>query len=213
MNQMVSVACRLYEATGNRSFLDDALLVWNGDHRLPGIEKALYRGKGRWEGKGGRAAFGKELPWGGAEYCSIGAALFHATGDLKYKKIVVETARHTLDPEADWVDQEDFYQLRMDGNGNFVHYLLDAFMIAPNELQDIPQKVERMLTHVWTNAHTRATVTLHRETDNGIRNGWNPHGGEDGYGVDEVGTVHAQSQAVRALGVFSYVKYGRKSYF
>ncbi|MGB2957383.1 MAG: DUF6479 family protein [Bacteroidota bacterium] len=45
MNQMVTVACGLYEATGNRKFLEDALLVWNGDGRLPGLEKRWYGGK------------------------------------------------------------------------------------------------------------------------------------------------------------------------
>jgi hypothetical protein len=63
-----------------------------------------------------------------------------------------------------------------------------------------------MLEHVWTNHRGRARVTLHRTSDHGIRNGWNPNGGEDGYGVDEVGTVHPQSQAVRAFGVYAYVR-------
>jgi len=61
-----------------------------------------------------------------------------------------------------------------------------------------------MLTHVWTNHGGTATVVLHRTGDNGIRNGWNPRGGEDGYGVDEVGTVHAQGEAMRAFGTFAY---------
>ena len=38
MNQMVSVACWLYEATEEKRFLDDAMLVWNGDNTVPGIE-------------------------------------------------------------------------------------------------------------------------------------------------------------------------------
>jgi hypothetical protein len=88
-----------------------------------------------------------------------------------------------------------------------VHFLLDAYQIAPGDLRDLPGKIEKMLDHVWTNAHGHATVALHREFDNGVRNGWNPHGGEDGYKVDEVGTVHAQGEAVRAFGVFSYVLY------
>jgi hypothetical protein len=61
-----------------------------------------------------------------------------------------------------------------------------------------------MLEHVWTNHDGRAAVTLHRLTDHGIRNGWNPYGGEDGYGVGEIGTVHAQGEAARAFGVFAY---------
>jgi hypothetical protein len=61
-----------------------------------------------------------------------------------------------------------------------------------------------MLEHVWTNHNGAASVTLHREIDHGIRNGWNPFGGEDGYGVDEVGTVHAQGEAARAFGTFVY---------
>lgn len=206
MNQMVSVACGLYEATGDRQFLDDALLVWKGDHRSPGVEKILYRGKGIWLGKDGLAAFGKQLPWGGAEYCSIGAWLYRATRDPNVRAAVVATAKRVLDPRTGWVDPRDYYQLKMDGNGAFVNYLLDAHMMAPDDLRDVPEKVDRMLEHVWTNHGGTATVTLHRERDHGIRNGWNPAGGEDGYGVNEVGTVHAQAEAVRAFGLFAYLK-------
>ena len=206
MNQMVNVACRLYDATRNEQYLKDALLVWNGDGATPGIEKKLYQGKGRWKGREGRAAFGKELPWGGTGYCSIGASLYRTTKDPKYRKIVVETAKVILDPGTGWVDPVDFYQIHMDGNGAFVHFLLDAYSIAPDELADIPGKIEKMLEHVWTNHHGTARVMLHRELDGGIRNGWNPEGGEDGYGVGEVGTVHAQGEAVRAFGIFAYFK-------
>ena len=204
MNQMVTLACDLYEATGNKSFLDDALLVWNGDRKIPGIKKTLYKGDGKWEGNTGRAAFGKELPWNGAEYCTICAALYRVTNDRTCKDIIIATARHIMDPATGWVDPMDYFQVHMDGNGNFVHYLMDAYEVAPGELSDIPDKIGKMLEHVWSNHEGRAVVTLHRETDNGIRNGWNPQGGEDGYNVDEVGTVHAQSQAVRAFGVFAY---------
>jgi hypothetical protein len=204
MNQMANVACRLFDATHEKHFLDDALLVWNGDEKSPGIEKQLYQGAGRWHGREGLAAFGKELPWNGTGYCSIGAALYRSTGDPRYKAIVVETARRILDPSSGWVDPVDFYQLNMDGNGAFVHFLMDAYSIAPSELSDLPEKIEKMLEHVWSNAHGRARVVLHREFDHGIRNGWNPEGGEDGYGVDEVGTVHAQAEAVRAFGLFAY---------
>ncbi len=204
MNQMVTVACRLFEATEEQSFLDDALLVWNGDGRSPGIEKTLYRGGGRWEGKPGLAAFGKQLPWEGAEYCSIGAALYRITNDPKYRAIAIATARRITDPASGWVDSQDFYQIRMDGNGAFVNFLLDAYSLAPGEMGEILSKIRLMLDHVWTNHHGRASVTLHRMTDNGIRNGWNPSGGEDGYGVDEVGTVHAQGEAARAFGIFAY---------
>jgi hypothetical protein len=204
-NEMVNVACWLYEATREQRFYRDAVLVWNGDTKYPGIEKHFYRGDGRWEGMPGRAAFGKQLPWEGASYCAIGAAMYRMTGDEKYKRIVVATAKRIMDPANGWVDPQDFYQLRMDGNGAFVNFILDAYLIAPDELPDIPDKVEKMLDHVWTNHHGTATVILHRLRDDGIRNGWNPNGGEDGYGVDQVGTVHAQSQAVRAWGVFTYV--------
>jgi len=207
MNQMVTVACWLYIATGKPEYLEEALKVWNGDGNIPGIEQMLYKGDGRWEGARGPAAFGKELPWEGASYCSIGAMMYKVTGDEKYKNIAVATARRIMDPATGWVDADHFYQLRMDGNGAFVHFLLDAYMIAPDELPDIPMKVEKMLEHVWTNNHGNARVMLHRTSDNAIRNGWNPNGGEDGYGVDEVGTVHAQSQAVRAFGVFCYVRH------
>lgn len=206
MNQMVSVACRLYEATGDRRFLDDALRVWAGDGSSPGIEKSLYKGSGHWEGKKGLAAFGKELPWGGTEYCSIGASLYRATKDPKFKRIVVATAKRIIDPGTGWVDPVDFYQVHMDGNGAFVHFLMDAYQIAPAELNEIPGKVEKMLEHVWTNHHGTADLILHRELDHGIRNGWNPQGGEDGYGVNEVGTVHAQGEATRAFGIFAYFK-------
>jgi hypothetical protein len=205
MNQMVTVACWLYEATQKKEYLDDALKVWNGDGNTPGIEKTLYKGEGRWEGARGPAAFGKQLPWEGASYCSIGAALYRVTGDAKYRDVAVATARRIMDPATGWVDPSNFFQLRMDGNGAFVHFILDAYMIAPDQLPEIPAKVERMLEHVWSNHFGKARVVLHRTSDHGIRNGWNPNGGEDGYGVDEVGTVHPQSQAVRAFGVFCYV--------
>ena len=204
MNHMAHVACWLYEATKEKRFYNDAMLVWNGDAKFPGIEKTYYRGDGKWEGKDGPAAFGKQLPWDGAEYCSLGAAMFKMTGDPKYKKIVVATAKRIMDPSTGWVDPEDFYQLRMDGNGAFVHYILDAYLLAPDQLPDIPGKIAKMLDHVWSNHHGNATVVLHRLSDDGIRNGWSPTGGEDGYFVDQVGTVHAQSQAVRAFGVFAY---------
>ena len=205
MNQMVSVACWLYQATHDRQFYRDAVLVWNGDSKYPGIEKTLYRGNGKWEGKQGAASRGKQLPWEGTEYCSIGAAMYRMTGEAKYKRIVVATAKRIMDPANGWVDGEDFFQVKMDGNGAFVHFILDAYMIAPAELPDIPGKVEKMLEHVWSNHHGQASVTLHRLEDDAIRNGWNPYGGEEGYGVDQIGTVHAQSQAIRAFGVFAYV--------
>ena len=204
MNQMVTVACRLFMATGDRRFLDDALLVWNGDASTPGIEKTFYRGNGEWSGKGGLAAFGKQLPWESASYLSVLNALYTATKDPKYKDIAIASTRHILDPRNGWVDSTDYFQIHMDGNGAFVHFLLDAYEIAPVELKDVPEKIEKMLNHVWTNHHGHAMVVLHREYDHAIRNGWNPVGGEDGYGVDEIGTVHAQSQALRAFGVFSY---------
>ena len=209
MNQMVSVACRLYEATGEPRFLDDALLVWDGDRKSPGVEKTLYKGNGDWEGTPGLAAFGKQIAWGGAEYCSIGASLYRVTKTPRYKKIVIATAKRILDPANGWVDPVDFYQLHMDGNGAFVNYLLDAYAIAPDELKEVLGKVEKMLDHVWTNHEGTARLVLHRESDHGIRNGWNPDGGEDGYHVDEVGTVHAQGEAARAFGIFAYF-IGRK---
>ncbi|HEY6191956.1 MAG TPA: hypothetical protein VI215_06470 [Bacteroidota bacterium] len=204
MNQMVSVACWLYEASGERTFLEDALLVWNGDGNLPGIEKALYKGDGRWEGKPGLAAFGKQLPWEGAEYCSIGSCLYRETKDPRYKNIAIATAEWITNPANGWVDPENFFQIRMDGNGAFVNYLLDAYALDTVKLQDILHKVGLMLEHVWTNHNGAAQVVLHRTPDDGIRNGWNPYGGEDGYGVDEVGTVHAQGEAARAFGIFAY---------
>lgn len=209
MNQMASVACWLYEVTGDHRYLDDALLVWNGDANCPGVEKTLYKGNGVWEGQKGHAAFGDQLPWKGAGYCSIAAALYRVTKDPKYRTIAVATAKHIMNPGNGWVDPTDFYQLQMDGNGAFIHYILDAYLIAPDELSDIPAKVEKTLEHVWSNAHGKAQVTLHRVTDHGIRNGWNPLGGENGYGVDEVGTVHAQGEAVRAFGIFAYVIHTR----
>ncbi len=206
MNQMATVACALFQATGDRQYLQDVLLVWNGDGKIPGIEKQWYKGKGVWSGRQGRAAFGKELPWEGLGCASLAAALYRATGEEKYRKIAVATARRLLDPSTGWVDPLWFYQIRMDGNGAFVNFLFDAYAIAPRELAEVLQKVERMLEHVWTNHEGRATVTLHRLTDHGIRNGWNPQGGEDGYGVGEIGTVHAQGEAARAFGVFAYYR-------
>lgn len=204
-NQMVTVACKLFDATGEKRYYNDALLVWEGDSKFPGIEKTFYRGEGKWEGKGGMAAFGKQLPWEEASYLSVVAAMYRMTGKEKYKNIAIESARRILDPANNWVDANDYYQRRMDGNGAFVHFLLDAYLIAPNSLADIPLKVGRMLEHVWSNHHGAAVVLLHRLNDNAIRNGWNPSGGEEGYGVDQIGTVHAQSQAMRAFGVYAYV--------
>jgi hypothetical protein len=206
MNQMATVACGLYEATGERSFLEDALLVWHGDASAPGIFQRLYKGDGRWEGTPGLAAFGKQIPWNGAEFCSIGAALFRATGDSSFREVVIATAQRVMDPGTGWVDPTDHYQIHMDGNGAFVNFLLDAYSLAPGELTGMLPKIETMLEHVWTNNHGMASVLLHRETDHAIRNGWNPHGGEDGYGVDEVGTVHAQGEAARAFGTFAYYR-------
>jgi len=205
MNQMITVACRLYQATGDRRFLDDALLAWNGDGSTPGVERRWYRGNGRWSGRSGKAAFGKELPWEGTGFCSVTAALYEATGEERFRDIAVATARRILDPATGWVDPVDYYQRTMDGNGAFVHFLFDAYRIAPGELKEVPEKVERMLEHVWSNHRGGATVVLHRQSDHGIRNGWNPFGGEDGYGVGEVGTVHAQGEAARAFGVFAYL--------
>jgi len=208
-NQMVTVACMLYEATHDRRFYNDALAVWEGDSRYPGIEKTFYRGDGKWEGKGGSAAFGKQLPWEEASYLSVVAAMFRMTGNAKYKMIAAASARRIMDPANGWVDSTDYFQLRMDGNGAFVHFILDAYSIAPELLPDIPVKVERMLEHVWSNHDGASYVLLHRLSDDAIRNGWNPSGGEEGYGVDQIGTVHAQSQAVRAFGVFAYVLHER----
>jgi hypothetical protein len=205
MNQMATVACWLHEVTHDQKYLDDALLVWNGDDSAPGVEKTYYRGNGRWVGKAGLAAFGDPLPWMGAGYCSIASALYSATGDGKYRTIAAATAKRVMNPSNGWVDPVDYYQIRMDGSGAFTHFLLDAYQIAPGELQDIPGKVEKSLDYVWTNAHGKASVLLHRESDHGIRNGWNGKGGEDGYRVGEVGTVHAQGEAVRAFGVYAYI--------
>lgn len=203
-NKMVTVACMLFEATGDRRFLNDALLAWNGDGKIPGIEQTFYRGNGIWEGEQGRAAFGKQLPWESASYLTELNALYRVTKNEKYKNMAVASVKHILNPKNKWIDSTYFYQIHMDGNGAFVHFLLDAYEIAPEELREVPVKVEKMLEHVWSNNNGLATVTLHRQYDHAIRNGWNPHGGEDGYGVDEVGTVHAQSQALRAFGVFAY---------
>jgi len=207
MNQMVTVACGLYEATGERRYLDDALRVWNGDRQNGGIERQWYAGKGKWIGKTGHVAFGHELPWEGTGYCSVASALYRVTRDQHYRNIAVQTAQRILDPAIGWVDPQDFYQLRMDGNGAFIHFLFDAYEAAPKELAEIPPKVERMLQHVWSNHGGTSTVTLHRGSDHGIRNGWNPRGGEEGYGVGEIGTVHAQGEAARAFGLFVYFRF------
>ncbi len=204
-NQMVTVAGMLYEATKEKKYFNDALLVWEGDATYPGIEKTFYRGNGKWEGKLGRAAFGKQLPWEEASYLSVAAEMYRITGDDKYKLIALLSAKRIMNPANGWVDSKDYFQLRMDGNGAFVHFVLDAYLLAPDSLAEIPGEVGKMLEHVWSNHHGGAYVLLHRLSDNGIRNGWNPRGGEEGYGVDQIGTVHAQSQAMRAFGVYAYV--------
>jgi hypothetical protein len=205
MDLMASVACWLYAATGDKQFYNDAILIWDGDSKYPGIEKSFYKGDGTWKPKEGPTFVGGQFPWMGAGCCSIGASLYKMTGNPKYKDIAVATAKRIMDPANGWVDGQDFYQIRMDGNGAFVNFIVDAYEIAPDELSDVPGKLGKMLEHVWTNHHGTATVTLHRYADDAMRNGWSPNGGEMGYGVDEVGTVHAQSQAVRAFGVFAYV--------
>jgi hypothetical protein len=205
MDLMASVACWLYEATGDKQFYDDAILLWDGDAKYPGIEKPFYKGNGIWEAKQGPTFVGGQFPWMAAGCASIGASLYKMTGNPKYKEIAVATAKRIMDPANGWIDGQDFYQIRMDGNGAFVNFIVDAYEIAPDELSDVPMKIGKMLEHVWTNHHGTATVTLHRYSDDAIRNGWSPNGGEIGYGVDEVGTVHAQSQAVRAFGVYAYV--------
>ncbi len=204
MNQMMNVACLLFEATKEKQFLDDALLVWNGGGKIPGIKQTLYKGNGIWEGRRGAAAFGKEIPWGGVEYCSILSSLYRITKDNELKKIIISTAERMMNPKNGWVDSDYFFQINMDGNGAFVNYLLDAYSIAPDELADILPKIEKMLEHVWTNHNGTSKYILHRDIDNGIRNGWNPNGGEDGYNVNEIGTVHAQGEAMRAFGTFAY---------
>lgn len=137
MNQMAAVACLLYEATHEQQFYDDAMLVWNGDKKYPGVEKKFYRRNGIWKGDEGMAAFGKQFPWEGAGMCAIGAAMFRMTGDKKYKEIAAATAMRIMNPANGWVDAQDFYQLRMDGNGAFVHFILDAYQIAPDRLSSI----------------------------------------------------------------------------
>ena len=110
-NQMVTVACMLYEATHDRQFYNDAMTVWEGDRKYPGIEKTFYRGDGRWEGKGGRAAFGKQLPWEAASYLSVVAAMYRMTGNPKYKTIAAASAKRIMDPANGWVDSADYYQI------------------------------------------------------------------------------------------------------
>src|SRR5207249_776496 len=106
------------------------------------------------------------------------------------KDIAIATVKRIMSPSSGWVDRENFYQISMDGNGAFVNYLLDGYAVDREEMKDVLAKVQTMLEHVWSNHKGLARVTLHRISDHGIRNGWNPFGGEDGYGVDEVGTVH-----------------------
>ena len=92
MNQMAAVACRLYDATHEQQYFRDALLVWNGDGKIPGVEKKFYRGNGRWEGGEGRAAFGKQFPWEGAGMCSIAAEIYRMTGERKYRDAALHCA-------------------------------------------------------------------------------------------------------------------------
>ena len=207
MNQMVVIACWLYEVTGEKKYLDDALLVWNGDKNYPGIEKRLYKGNGIWEGKPGRAAFGAELPFNGGAYLSVGTALYRITKDEKYKKILIDTAKYLLNPKNNWVAEKYYYQKHIDGNGAFVNFLMDAYSIAPDELAEVLFKCKEMLDHVWTNNNGKSRVTLHQDIDHGIRHGWNPEGGEDGYYPDEIGTTLAQAEALRAWGVVAYYEH------
>ena len=113
--------------------------------RSPVSKRDGIAGNGVWVGKGGRAAFGNQLPWRGVGYCSVASALYRMTGEKRYRDIAVATAKYALDPRTGWVDPTDFYQLRMDGNGAFVNFIIDAYAIAPNDLRDVPGKIERML--------------------------------------------------------------------
>lgn len=207
MNQMVTVACWLYRITGGKKYLNDVLLVWEGNKDHIGIEKKLYKGNGIWKGKPGPAASGAELPFNGAGYLSIGSALYKATKNNKYKKIVIDTTKYILNPENNWVDEEHYYQKYIDGNGAFIHFLMDAYSIAPKELSFVLSRCKKMLDHVWTNNEGKAKVILHRESDHGIRHGWNPFGGEEGYFPNEIGTTLAQAEALRAWGIVSYYEY------
>ena len=132
MDLMASVACWLYEATGDKQFYNDAILLWDGDAKYPGIEKPFYKGNGIWEAKQGPTFVGGQFPWMGAGCCSIGASLYTMTGNPKYKEIAVATAKRIMDPANGWVDGQDFYQIRMDGNGAFVNFIVDAYEIAPH---------------------------------------------------------------------------------
>ena len=204
MNQMVIIACWLYEVTKEKKYLEDALLIWNGDEKYPGIEKQLYKGNGIWKGKPGKAAFGAELPFNGAGYLSVGSALYKVTKNEKYKKIVIDTTKYLLNPKNNWVAEKYFYQKYVDGNGAFVNFLMDAYSIAPNKLSEVLPKCIKMLDHVWANTNSQSGIVLHRKYDHGIRHGWHPEGGEDGYYPDEVGTVLAQGSALRAWGIIAY---------
>jgi hypothetical protein len=84
------------------------------------------------------------------------------TGEEKYRRAAAATAKRVMDPATGWVDPEDFFQISMDGNGAFVHFLLDAYQIAPEELKEIPGNVEKSLEYVWSNGHGKAPVLLHR---------------------------------------------------
>lgn len=204
MNQMATVACRLYEATGERRYLDDALLVWNGDGTAPGIERHLYRGGGRWEGKPGVMHAGAEFPFLGAGYVSLAAALYRATGEERYRRIAVDTAHYVMDPANGWVDGESFYQTTMDGNGAVVGFLMDGYAVAPDEMQDILEKCKKALDHVWTNGHGKAKVVLHDPATHGIRHAWNPAGGEKGMAANEIGRAMSQGCALWAWGSVAY---------
>lgn len=57
-------------------------------------------------------------------------------------------------------------------------------------------KCKKMFDHVWSNNEGKASVVLHRAFDHGIRHGWHPFGGEDGYYPNEIGTILAQGQAL-----------------
>ena len=50
-------------------------------------------------------------------------------------------------------------------------------------------------------------VLLHQDGDHGIRHGWNPNGGEDGFFPDGVGTVLGEGEALRGWGIVAYYEY------
>jgi len=178
--------------------------VWNG-MRITRCGEKNYRGHGIWKGTK-ESGFGKQFPWMGS-MCSI---RLQCSDDRrkKYKETAVATAQRIMDPANGWwsarfLSAADGLEMAL----SFIHIRCVSNCSGP--APDIPYKIEKMLEHVWTNHHGKQLITLHRPIDDAS--------GTDGIRTRQDvtkwmnWTVHAQSEAVRAFGVFAIIAWNERN--